>query len=136
MAGTSILAITATTEGTAQTLIAGTSQAFDTAPVYIELYFPGQLTAASSGSLSVVCFRGATNLGHINMPLANVAGNSTTIIWGQWYDPTPAGGTYSYTTKAWISGGSATTINVQAGAGGAATLSSGYQRVSSAAVTA
>lgn len=127
---TAPVTITATTEGTAQTVFTGTTLTYDTNPVYIETFFP---SCSGNGTIALTCFRGATNIGHSNAfaPAAGTNGYAADL---DFYDATPPGGSYAYVIKGWITA-TATSITLSAGAGGAGNFGTGWMRVSSAQTT-
>jgi hypothetical protein len=133
VAFTSPVSITATTEGTANTVVTGTSVAYDGSTVIIvEFYAPnGQPdTTATGASLNCVLLDGATVIAgwfpRIRTPAA-VSSLQVPLI--AKIRLTPSAASHQYIVKAYVSGG---TGGVNAGAGGAGTYPAGYIRVTKA----
>lgn len=110
-------AVSATTEGTANTLVAGTSLAYDATKKNIVFFCPRLETPTASNTTTIVFLRGATVIGQIQM----TQGGSPAI-----YLPicvviqdTPSAATFAYSAKAFTGSGTQT---FKAGAGGSGTL--------------
>lgn len=116
---TSSVNITHTTEGTADAVITGATQTYDTAPVLITFWCPW--VTNTDKLLTYVLLRGATVLGQ-----ATNQGNFGSGAGNQEYQPNflrfrdsaPPGGSYAYSLKAFTNTG---TCVVGAGAGGSGT---------------
>lgn len=122
---------TATTEGTANTILAGTSQAYSTNPTRVAFFAP-DVAVAPENDGTFVLLRGATVLAGIWGKRHDLAGAQTERkpIYLEFYDTSPPGGTYAYTVKAFVGGG---TLTVSAGAGGSGTLAPAFLRVTDCA---
>ena len=120
---TSNVSITATTEGTAVTVITGTSLAYDTKDKVVEFFSPQAGDAVAATDFNLVLYRGATILGQ-----ARMRGNTDFCpLYVKFFDIAPPAGTYAYTVKAYDGNGSGV---VWAGAGGSGTVLPAYLRVS------
>lgn len=111
--------VTATTEGTATTVITGTTRPYDGGKVDIRVFFP----KTSGGTTPVMIVkRGATVLGQIPF----VAGTSPLFFTIQ---DTPSASSFAYTVAAFVSSG---TLTLTAGAGLTGANFPAYIRVSRA----
>jgi hypothetical protein len=99
--GTTPISVTGTAEGTATTLLTGTSQAYEAVPTLIEVFCPRVSTGTSSGSSVIgILMDGASVLGRLwllNTPAA--AGHSAPVYAA--YRLTPTAATHQYIVKAW-----------------------------------
>lgn len=116
--------ITATTEGTSQAVIIGNAVYYDGSRVKVSFFVPKLTSAASLTATFVVC-RDATVIGQV---FGGTVNTTTAGIDFDLYD-TPAAGAHTYTVKAFVS---ASTLTVNAGAGGSGTLVPGWLRVTKA----
>jgi hypothetical protein len=119
---TSDTSITATSEGTANTVITGTSQAYLNVAYQVHFFCP-QVALGAGGTITIVLLRGATVLGQSVYKYD--AGTSDSGIKVEVQD-TPAASTFSYVVKAFRTTADGT---VKAGAGGAGTLLPAFLRV-------
>ena len=105
---TSAVSLTATTEGTAHTIITGTSQAYVAEPTLIEVFCPRLTTSANAGSTIVaLLFDGATVLGRVALVSTPSAASMIHQVYAA-YRLTPTAATHQYIVKAYttVSGGS------------------------------
>lgn len=121
VAFTSAVSVTATTEGTANTVVTGTSRAYTIETVEIEFFSP-KVTVGTGGQINLVFLRGATVLGVVNTQLANGEGVPVTAR----IRDTPTATTFSYVVKAYVNGG---TGSVDGGLGGTGAVVPGFVRV-------
>lgn len=109
-------ACTATTEGTANTIITGTSMAYPASPTLVEFFAPAIFGSAELTG-TIVLLRGATVLagrwGDTHM-LAGSASEKKPVKL-EYRDASPPGGTYSYIVAGFTNTG---TFTVSGGAGG------------------
>lgn len=116
--------ITATTEATSETVIAGNDVYYDGSRVKVSFSVP---KLSSSGSLDVtfVVYRDAAVLGQV------FGGTVNTTLAGSEFElfDTPAAGAHTYQVKAFVSTG---TLTVDVGAGGSGALVPGWLRVTKA----
>lgn len=98
---TSDLSVTATSSGTAQTVIAGNSVTYDgSTRVRIEFWTP-LIANGTNGVVVVELYRDSTLLGRIAQADGTNTGGSVSISqYGAAYD-TPSAGSHTYTVKAW-----------------------------------
>lgn len=116
--------ITATTEGTSQTVISGNSVYYDGSRVKLSFFVP-KLTSSASLTATYVVYRDSTVIGQV------FGGTINTTLQGTDFElfDTPAVGAHAYAVKAFVSTG---TLTVNAGAGGLGNLVPGWLRVSKA----
>lgn len=123
---------TATSDATAQTVIAGTARTYEAVPIIITFATPLALPVAAGGNSSIVItlWDGATDLGRIGQQLNPVtAGNMGGPLIAE-TRITPTAGSHTYTIKAWTAaGGSGQLV---AGAGGAGNYMPAYLRITKA----
>lgn len=115
---TSPVSITGTTEGTAQTVVTGTSVAYDGSTI-IEIEFYAQYAEvedASGASLIVLLYDGATVLGRL-ATITNVAAAALRVPLCLKRRLTPSAASHSYVIKAYTTVASANAA-IGAGAGG------------------
>lgn len=117
---TANVAISATTEGTAQTVITGNAVTYDgSTRVKIEFYSP-KFNISSGNTGDLVLLRDTTVIGH--------AEGTTAMPYRAEVFETPASGSHTYTAKAY--GNSACTV--QAGPGGSGQFFPAFLRVTTA----
>lgn len=116
------VSVTATTSAGANTIVTGTSQAYDGTPIWVEFVTAGLVTGTTS--IILVLYDGATQLGRI----ANVTSGAG------YYIPahtrvkiTPSVATHQYIIKGYVDGGSG---GVVAGSGASGTNYPSFIRVS------
>ncbi|HEX5247515.1 MAG TPA: hypothetical protein VFW41_10345 [Gaiellaceae bacterium] len=116
--------ITATTEATSQTVIAGDTVYFDGSHVKLSFFVP-QLTSSGSLTATFVIYRDTTVIGHV------FGGTVNTTLQAMDFEifDTPAVGAHAYKVAAYVSTG---TLTVNAGAGGSGNLVPGWLRVTKA----
>lgn len=90
--------LTAATEGTADTVISGTSIAYDNVRKKIEFFSPGVDNESASRTVTIVLFSGDTVLGRAVVQDSGTHAGATKI---EFYDPSPTAGTYAYVIKAY-----------------------------------
>lgn len=118
---TSNATITATTEGTANAVIAGTAKTYDAQPIIVEFYSPKIMKGTTS--ISVVLFDSTTALGI----LGETAAGSAPCFAAKRFTPTAA--SHTYNIKAYVDAG---TGFVVAGAGGAGQYEPAFMRIKAA----
>jgi hypothetical protein len=116
--------ITATTEATSQAVITGNLVYYDGSRVKISFCVP-KLTSAASLTATFVVYRDTTVLGQV---FGGTVNTTTPAVDFDLYD-TPAAGAHTYAVKAFVS---ASTLTVNAGAGGSGNLLPGWLRVTKA----
>ena len=100
---TSTVTLTGTTEGTANTCITGTSQAYEAVPTLIEVFTPRiDTVAGSAAAVFVLLFDSGTVIGRLGV--VNSPTTATTIhsFYGA-YRLTPTAATHQYIVKAYSS---------------------------------
>lgn len=126
VAFSSPVSITATSEGTANTVVTGTSQAYAAVPIVIEFYCPAvSVQATTSAACFIVLFDGVTVVGMLAGPRTPAAAANRLDGSGK-VRLTPSAGTHQYIVKAWTSSG---TSSIEAGAGGTGDYVNGFLRV-------
>jgi hypothetical protein len=109
------VSITATTEGTANTVVSLGAITYTADPT--EFWFSCmRATAPASQSMNIGLFDGTTGLGIITFMGSTSPAQQTPICQCRMFTPPASSKTYS--VRAWVSGGTGT---IEAGAGGAAT---------------
>jgi hypothetical protein len=116
--------ITATTEGTSQAVITGNSVYYDGSRVKLEFFLP-KLSSAASLSATFVLYRDSTVIGQAFGGTVNTTAEAVSYA----VFDTPAVGAHTYAVKAFVS---ASTLTVNAGAGGSGNLVPGWLRVTKA----
>jgi hypothetical protein len=116
--------ITATTEGTSQTVIAGNSVYYDGSRVKVSFFIP-KLSGSVSLTATYVVYRDSTVVGQV------FGGTVNTTLQGTEFElfDTPAAGAHTYKVAAFVSTG---TLTANAGAGGSGNLVPGWLRVTKA----
>ena len=114
---------TATTEGTATTVVTGNSITYDGASVEIEFYAPSYYHSTGS-NIHFVLLRGSTVLG-ISTSNTDANGGDFTMR----ARDTPTAGAHVYAVKAYVSSGTGTIV---AGAGGSGNYLPAFLRVTRA----
>lgn len=109
---TSNASITATSAGTADTILTGNAVAYDGSTIVLIEFSSVFVQAGSGNDLTIGIFEGSTEIGRVSYQ--NVVG--FVPVRGA-LRLTPSNATHTYLVKGWVSGGTAT---VGAGAGGAA----------------
>lgn len=121
--------ISATTEGTAHTLITGTSQAYAAVATVIETYWPRVNFAAVAGTSVIwLLYDGATILGRLAVE-SNPSGGTLIKSFRGSYRLTPTAATHQYIVKAYRQNNN---CSVDTGAGGTGVELPGYMMVSTA----
>lgn len=113
---TSSVNVTATTEATANTIVAGSSEIYPASRVKVEFWAPRASSPTNGDYLYIVLFRGATALGHARFA-AGAVQNNIIIPYLQFWD-LPTAGTYTYSAKAFVGSGSGASISAGAGGSG------------------
>lgn len=125
---TAPVSITATTEAGANTVVTGSSIAYDgSTVVLIEFYAPfGVTQPTAAAQLFVDLWDGATDLGHLALlrTPTSATGFDAPIYVARRL--TPSNASHSYVIKAWTSSG---TGSVNAGVGGVAATLPGFIRI-------
>jgi hypothetical protein len=99
--GTATVSVTGTSEGAANTLLTGTSQAYEAVPTLIEVFCPRVTTGASSGASVIgILMDGASVLGRIFLVITPAAAALTVPVHAA-YRLTPTAATHQYIVKAW-----------------------------------
>ncbi len=116
--------ITATTEASSQTVIAGNSVYYDGSRVKLSFFVP-KLSSSVSQTVTFVVYPDSTVLGQV------FGGTVNTTLQGFEFEifDTPPAGAHTYAVKAFVSTG---TLTVNAGAGGSGALVPGRLRVTKA----
>ncbi len=122
------VSVTHTTEGTADTLVAGNAITVDGATaVLLEFFAPAWFNNNNSRTLTVVFTDGTTVLGKVAS--FNGPANPSDITFPvARYRYTPVAGTYTFTAKVYANTG--TNVTVRAGAGGTGAYAPMFLRVS------
>lgn len=116
--------ITATTEATSQAVITGNAVYYDGSRVKLSFFVP-KLTSAASLTATFVVYRDSAVIGQVFAGTVNTASPAVEF---ELFD-TPTAGAHTYAVKAFVS---ASTLTVNAGAGGSGNLIPGWLRVSKA----
>lgn len=128
---TSDVTTTATTEGTATTVVTSPSVTVDgSTPIFVQFFAPVVRNNTAAAIVRLHLFEGSTPLGDIGWaeePSAGTDGGGPFFVSRRL---TPSAGSHTYTVKVFVSAGSGL---VRAGAGGTGTFVPGYIRVTSAA---
>jgi hypothetical protein len=117
--------ITATTEATSQTVITGNSVYYDGSRVKVSFFVP-KLSSAASQTVTFVVYRDSTVIGQV---FAGTVNTTLQCVDFDVFDPNITAGTHTYAVKAFVS---ASTLTVNAGAGGSGNLLPGWLRVTKA----
>lgn len=121
---TSNVSVTATAEGTADTVIASDSVTFDGLAIEIEFYSPGA-TGGAGGSMTLVLLRDSTVVGQVQV-FVSASRNVPVQVRAQ---DTPAAGAHTYTVKAFVASGTGT---IGANAGGSGLLLPAFLKITKA----
>jgi hypothetical protein len=120
------VSVTATTEGTANAIVADSARTYEAVPHLIEFFSISARPAPTAGArLDFGLFDSTTALGLITTLITPAAANMFVPV----YAPirlTPTAASHTYNVKAWVSTGTGT---VSAGAGGAGLNMPGYLRI-------
>lgn len=124
---TSNTSITATTEGTANTIVTGASVSYDgSTAVMIEFFAPAINSAGGSGNSIVIClYEDGSSVGQ----LGTVFNNGATALQVPVFTArrrTPSNGSHTYSIRAFVNTGTGT---VSAGAGGSGASFPCYMRI-------
>ena len=129
---TAAVTITASTEGTAQTIVAGNSVTYDGATAVLIEFFAPTIQANTAGIVRVILLDGATSLGWLtNDNRGAIAQNNN------YFGPrlarrlTPTAAAHTYTIAAFNNAGAETTI-FGAGVGGSGNIVPGFIRITKA----
>jgi|SRR5579859_1175243 len=125
---TSDIAITASTEGTAQTIVAGNSVTYDGSTVVLITFFCPVIQGTTAGIVRVILLDGSTSLGWLTNEYQGVEGNNNFLFGMVSRRLTPSAAAHTYTIAAFNSAAAKQT-DFQAGAGGSGTLLPGYIRI-------
>ena len=118
--------ITHTTEGTADTVITGSSGTYNGAdPVLIQFFAPSWTTAVNNTALHIVLLEGSTVLGEIADDFSGGAGAFRQI--DGFYRFTPTAGSHAYKIAAY--GTNLSTTKIKANSGGAGTFLPAFLRI-------
>ena len=117
------VSITATSEGTADTVVTGTSKAYVAEKMWVEFFSPNATPQATTDArLNFLLYEGATVrgiFGYLETP-GSATDDKPVLLRRR---ITPSAGTFSWIVKAYVSTGTGT---VRAGAGGSGNLVPGY----------
>lgn len=116
--------ITATTEATSQTVVAGNAVYYDGSRVKVSFFAP-RLASAAAQTATFVVYRDSTVIGQV---FAGSVNTTAPAIDFELFD-TPSVGAHTYTVKAFVS---TSTLTVGAGAGGSGNLVPAWLRVAKA----
>jgi hypothetical protein len=116
--------ITATTEGTAVTVITGNSITYDGTRIKVEAYFPAAVGTTSSSKVFVLILRDSTVIGHATT-LATTVETGPVLV--EVFD-TPSAASHIYKVAAYVNAG----VTLEAGAGGSGSLLPAFLRVTKA----
>lgn len=107
---------TATTEGTANTIITGTTLTYPASAVLVEFFAPNVGHSAENNGF-IVLLRGATVVVGKWADIRDLdgAGSERKSMKLEFVDPSPPGGSYAYVVQGYTTGGN---FNVLGGAGG------------------
>jgi hypothetical protein len=118
--------ITATTEGTADTILTGNAVTYDGTPVMVEFWTPSIQTPASANQqVLVALYEGSTILGYLTAPQGPTASDQYGSHIGK-YRFTPSAGSHTYHIKAIVSSGTGVVFG---GAGGTGAYLPCYMRI-------
>ena len=126
---TSNVSVTATTEGTANTVITGTSQAYAAEKMWVEFWCPEASPGGSNQNVTMVLLEGSTVSGQwqaARSPSAASYENNAVFMRRL---ITPSAATFSWVVKAFINSGTGT---IYAGAGGSGAFLPAYLAVTRA----
>lgn len=123
---TSPVTVTATSEGAADTVITGTSQAYAAEPVLLTFFTPFLQNGAFTTFCIVYLYDVATStvVGRLNR--TDVINGDGTALFAQ-YRFTPTAATHQYRVRAYIDAG--TQANINAGSGGSAAYLPAFLRI-------
>lgn len=122
--------ITATSEGASDTVLTGTSQAYDGTAVELEFFCPRvTLNAAATNGMIILLYDGGTVVGRLATIIATASvGHTIPVIGKRRFTPTAA--THQYIVKAYnLAAGTGTIV---AGAGGTGVEFASYLRITKA----
>ena len=124
---TADVTVTATTEGTANSVVSASTLTYEAVPHMITFFCPGARpdNGAAGRVLHVILYDSTTALGELAGPTTPAAANDNHPIHAQ-FRITPTAASHTYNVKAWTSAGTAL---IQAGAGGTGTKVPGFIRV-------
>ena len=124
---TADVSVTATTEGTANSVVSAGAITYEAVPHLIEFFAPGARpdNGAAGRILHLILYDSTTALGELAGPTTPAAANDNHPIMAA-RRLTPTAAAHTYNVKAWTSAGTAL---VQAGAGGSGTKFPGFIRV-------
>lgn len=119
-----VTGITATSEGTSQTVIGGNDVYYTTSRVKVSFFIP-EMTGVGSPGVIFVVYRDSDVVGQVS---AANAGPPTPCVLFETFD-TPDAGVHAYSVNAFVDSG---TLTVKAGPGGSGNLIPGWLRVTKA----
>lgn len=123
---TSTVSVTANTEGTANTVLTGTSQAYTATPIIVHFFCPRAATQATAGAgIVVLLYDGASVLGRLALLTAETNAAQVSPISAS-YRFTPSAATHQYIIKAFTTAGTASLIGA---GGGSSTELPTYMRI-------
>jgi hypothetical protein len=124
---TSSVSISATAEGSANTVVTAASLTVDGSTlICVEFYCPNVVLApAASAQLIVVLYQGSSSIGRLAQLITEGSASGGPSVFARRYF-TPSAGTYTWSVRAWEFNGTAT---VSAGAGGSGNPFPGYIRI-------
>ena len=117
--------ISATTEGTANSVISGTAVEYDGRPVLIQFFAPSWTTAVNNTALHIVLLDNGTVVGEIADDFSGGA-NANRQLDG-FYRVSPTPGAHKYQISAW--GTNLSTTKIKANSGGSATFLPAFLRI-------
>lgn len=127
---TSTVTITASTEGSAQSVVSAGALSFDGSTIArIEFFSPSGVIQGANENLFLELFDGSTALGWIVVLSGTGSAAMNFAVYGV-RQLTPSNGSHTYNVKGYTTNGGSQ--DVKAGTGGAATYLPGFIRVSSA----
>lgn len=109
------IAVTATTEAGADTIVTGTGVAYDgSTTIMVQFYSPGiRPQTGGAATITIVLYDGASSIGKMGAVAGPTANNTTAVF--MTCRLTPSSATHTYSIRAFVSSGSG---NVDNGAGG------------------
>lgn len=124
---TSDVTVTATTEGTANSVVSAGAITYENVPHLITFCAPGARpdNGAAGRILHIILYDSTTAIGELCGLTTPAAANMNVCVTAQ-HKLTPTAASHTYNVKAWTSAGTAL---IQAGAGGSGTKLPGFIRI-------
>ena len=123
---TATVNVTSTTEASGTTIIGGSAYTFDGGLIMAEFFTPWAIAPSVAGGLVVSLFEGSTEIAKIGE--LSGSGTQPATAFCARYPFTPSAGSHTYTVTAFVSSTSGTP-RISAGAGGTATFSPAFLRL-------